>query len=74
MSPVCRELIRPWIDAELGYNFITLSYINPLTAKLNNLNFRPLEVVSRYRDPQLQVGDNYSCLFNLRPNKILLFT
>ena len=22
-------------------------------------NFRPLEVVSRYRDPQLQVGENY---------------
>ena len=24
-----------------------------------NLNFLPLEVVSRYRDPQLQVGENY---------------
>ena len=41
---------------------------NPQIAKLNNLNFHPLEVVSRYRDPQLQVGDNYSYLFNLRPN------
>ena len=30
-------------------------------------NFHPLEVVSRYRDPQLQVGENYSHLFNLRP-------
>ena len=38
------------------------------SAKLNNLNFRPLEAVSRYRDPQLQVGENYSYLFNLRPN------
>ena len=28
-----------------------------LTAKLNNLNFHPLKVVSRYRDPQ-QVGEN----------------
>ena len=27
-----------------------------------------LEVVSRYRDPQLQVGENYSHLFNLRPH------
>ena len=24
----------------------------------HNLNFHPLEVVSRYRDPQLQVGEN----------------
>ena len=28
-------------------------------AKLNNLNFQPLEVVSRYRDPQLQGAENY---------------
>ena len=41
-----------------------LSYLtfNPLTAKLFNLNFRPLEVVSRCRDPQLQVSENYSDL------------
>ena len=32
---------------------------NPLTAKLFNLNFHPLEVVSRYSDPQLQVSENY---------------
>ena len=29
-------------------------------AKLNNINFQPLEVVSRYRDPQLQVAENHS--------------
>ena len=29
--------------------------VNPQSAKLNNLNFHPLEVVSRDRDPQLQV-------------------
>ena len=28
------------------------------------LNFHPLEVVSHYRDPQLQVDENYSYLFN----------
>ena len=28
-----------------------------ITAKSNYLNFHPLEVVSRYRDPQLQVGE-----------------
>ena len=33
-------------------------YINPLTAKLFNLNFHSLEVVSRWRDPQLQVSEN----------------
>ena len=32
---------------------------NMYLAKLNNLNFQPLEVVSRYRDPQLQVAENY---------------
>ena len=32
------------------------------------LNFHPLEVVSRYRDPQLQVGENYLHSFNLRTN------
>ena len=31
-------------------------------------NFHPLEVVSRCRDTQLQVGENYSHLINLRAN------
>ena len=30
-----------------------------------NLNLHPREVVSRYPDPQLQVGENYSYLLNL---------
>ena len=42
--------------------------VNPYPANLIYLNFRPLEVVSRYRDPQLQVGENYSYLFSLRQN------
>ena len=41
---------------------------NPYSAKVIYLNFQPLDVVSRYRDPQLQVAENYSHLFNLRPN------
>ena len=41
---------------------------NPLTAKLFNLNFHPLEVVSRWRDPQLQVSENYSDLTEWRSN------
>ena len=32
---------------------------NLLIAKLFSLNFHPLEVVSRWRDPQLQVCENY---------------
>ena len=32
---------------------------NPLTAKLFNQNFYPSEIVSRWRDPQLQVSENY---------------
>ena len=34
--------------------------IDPLTAEINNLNVYPLEVVSRYRDPQLKVGESGS--------------
>ena len=36
--------------------------------KLINLNFQPLEDASRYRDPQPQVVENYSYLFNFTPN------
>ena len=32
-------------------------------SELNNLNFQPLEIVSRYRDPQLQGGEiTHICL------------
>ena len=43
-----------------------VSTLNPLTAKLFDLNFHPLEVVSRWRDPQLQVSENYSDLTKWR--------
>ena len=33
--------------------------ITPYPEKLIDLNFHPLEVVSRYRDPQFQVGEKY---------------
>ena len=35
--------------------------------QLFNQNFRPLAVVARWRDPQLQVGGNYSDLSKWRP-------
>ena len=44
-----------------SFSFANLS-INPLPAKLFNLNFHPLQVVTRWRDPQLQVSENYSDL------------
>ena len=46
--------------------WIPFSHPNPLTAELFNLNFHPLEVVSRWRDPQLQVSENYSDLTKWR--------
>ena len=43
-----------------------LHCFNPLTAILFNRNFHPLEGVSRWRDPQLQVSENYSDLTKWR--------
>ena len=40
----------------------TIFHINPLLARLSYLYFHPLEVVSRYRDTQLQVGENHMCV------------
>ena len=48
--------------------FTSQALFNPYPAELNNLNFHPLEVVSRYRDLQLQVAEHYWYLFNLTPN------
>ena len=45
------------------YNWFDLIFV-----KFNNLNFHPLEVVARYHNPQLQSDENYSYLFNVRPN------
>ena len=42
--------------------------VNPYHAKVVYLNFYPLKVVSRYRDPQHQVAENYSYLLNLSTN------
>ena len=43
----------------IKYNII----INIKSVNLNNLNFHPPEVMFRYRDPQHQVGKNYSYLY-----------
>ena len=39
--------------------------VNPLKRCNKKITFHALEVLSRYRDPQLQVGENYLFLFNL---------
>ena len=44
------------------------AYVDPYHAKLIYLNFHPLKVASRCCDPQLQVAENYSYLFNLSTN------
>ena len=51
--------LQVWIILIEPFIFYWMHFINPLTAKLINLNFHPLEVVSRWRDPQLQVSENY---------------
>ena len=56
-------LFLPGVLLRLHINGLDLK-----SAKLNNLNFHPLVVVSRYRDPQLHVAENYSYFFNLRTN------
>ena len=44
------------------YNWISVvfNHVNSVTAILFTWNFHPHEVVSRWRDPQLQVNENYS--------------
>ena len=59
-------MYRVCLDYTEGYSSASL---NPLPVKLFNLNFHPLEVVSRRRDPQLQVKENYSDLTNLEVEK-----
>ena len=55
------------ISVYLGLLSYNMGYsLNPLAAKLFNLNFHPLQVVSRLRDPQLQVSENYSDLTKWR--------
>ena len=50
------------------YVCVLIMIINPSTAKLRYFSFYPLEVVSRYRDPQLQVTEKYSHLITLSTN------
>ena len=55
--------------------FAMSTYINPYLAKVIYLNFQPLEVVSRYRDPQAQVVKKLLIFFLVRTNylQILIY-
>ena len=65
-EPQCHGIFAVFIRQRLlgAPSEAGMRHCNPYSAKINNLNFQPLEVVSRYRDPQLQVAENYSHLFN----------
>ena len=57
---------------DVGINSIQCLHVNvsskPYPAESIYLNFQPRKVVSRYRDPQPHVVENYSYLFNFRLN------
>ena len=47
--------------AHLDYQQLTCHYQDySETTKADGSNFQPLEVVSRYRDPQLKVAENWA--------------
>ena len=48
-----------------GISSGTSTTCNPESARLNHLNFHLLEVVSRYRNPRLQLHENYSYKFGI---------
>ena len=52
-----------WSPVYSPSRWSVLCFNIPLTTRLFSCNFHPLEVVSRWRDPQLQVGENYSDLY-----------
>ena len=57
----CQETLQ-WHYTLSNEIIICYLYLSPLIYpdKLIYLNFHQLEVVSRYRDTQLQVGENYA--------------
>ena len=65
INTVVRLCRREGVPVTLQKRVSQTILINPFPAKLSYLNFHPLEVVSRYHDPQLQVVEN---VFNLTPN------
>ena len=48
------------IDVHVSAKLRICRLLTLYNAKLSYFNFHPLETVSRYRDPQLQAGENYT--------------
>ena len=62
-----RDYITPLVKEYMPYvEYRRHSYV--LIIKVLHKTFHPLEVVCRYRDPHLQVGEHCSYLFNLGLN------
>ena len=62
---------RPFAHMYMHLPFYKGTYSTTLQAFSRlaiSLYFHQLVVVCRYRDPQLQAGENYTYLFNLRQN------
>ena len=62
-----RLVLGGFLEALLRRNgscgcWVLVPFFNALAVKLFNWNFHRLKVVSRWRDPQLQVSENYSDL------------
>ena len=57
---MCKTLLKP-LPNETRINNV---FVKLFTAKLINWNFHSTEIVSRWRDPQLQVSENYSDFVN----------
>ena len=55
---IVKALLSPCYLGTLPITLIHLLLKCPYLTKLIYLNFQPLEVVSRYRDPQSQVIEN----------------
>ena len=67
-SNLLRHIPGSFLSLDIQINKMGASYsvVNSYSAaKLIYLNFQPLEVVSRCRDPQPQVVENDSYLFDL---------
>ena len=64
---VFKNILAKWLDDTVVVIYIIILCLEvrrfPQSAKLNNLNVHPFEVVSRYREPQFQVAEHYPCIF-----------
>ena len=58
LPPAIRTVQYVAICGRIRSRILTCKVSNPSSTEQRNVNFQPFEVVSRYRDPQLQVTEN----------------